>query len=74
MKMNEEEKENWEALNYRIDAEGFDYCFEDYSNWKEIKDEEFHKLRNDYLNSMKKLREYVEKKYEESQEEVEDEE
>lgn len=44
---------------YRIDSEGFDYCFEGYSDWEEIKDEEFHYLRLKYLESMRALQEYV---------------
>ena len=38
--MTEDEKENWERLNYRMDEEGFHYCFNGYSNWEEIKDED----------------------------------
>lgn len=44
---------------YRIDSEGFDYCFEGYSDWEEIKDEEFHYLRLKYLEAMRALQEYV---------------
>jgi hypothetical protein len=42
-----------------IKEEGFDYCFESYSDFKDIDDEEFHKLRNDYLTAMKKLFNYI---------------
>jgi len=67
--MNEEELENWEAVRYRMDNEGIDYCFESYSRFEEIKDEEFHKLRLEFLDSMKKIREYVENKIESYEEE-----
>ena len=62
--MTEEELENWEAVRYRMDNEGIDYCFESYSRFEEIKDEEFHKLRLEFLESMKKIREYVKDKIE----------
>ena len=62
--MTEKELENWEAVRYRMDNEGIDYCFESYSSFKEIEDEEFHKLRLEFLDSMKKIREYVKDKIE----------
>jgi hypothetical protein len=45
-----------------MDNEGIDYCFEHYSSFEEIKDEEFHKLRLEFLSGMKKIREYVKNK------------
>ncbi len=39
--------------------EGFDYCFMHYSNWEEIKDKEFHRLRINYIEAAKKLRQYI---------------
>lgn len=60
--MEEDEKDNWQRVYYRMDEEGFHYCFDGYSDWEEIKDEEFHKLRESYLQSCKELREYIEKK------------
>ena len=52
--------------------EGIDYCFEKYSSFEEIEDEEFHKLRNEFLDSMKKIRSYVDDKVEELKSEVDD--
>jgi hypothetical protein len=49
-----------------------DYCFEHYSSFDEIEDEEFHKLRNEFLDSMKKIRSYVDDKVEELKSEVDD--
>jgi hypothetical protein len=49
--------------------EGIDYCFERYSSFKEIEDKEFHKLRLEFLDSMKKIREYVKDKIESYEEE-----
>jgi hypothetical protein len=49
--------------------EGIDYCFEHYSRFEEIKDEEFHKLRLEFLSSMFKIREYVKNTIESYEEE-----
>jgi hypothetical protein len=32
-----------------VSEEGFAYCFEDYSDFKNINDPEFHRLRKKYL-------------------------
>ncbi len=53
-------KEEAELLSYNIDDEGFDYAMKYKSSWKEIKDEEFHRLRNEYLDAMDKLAKYIE--------------
>ena len=68
----EEDLENFRAVHYRMDNEGMDYCFESYSSWNEIEDEEFHKLRQEFLDSMKKIREYVDNKVEVLTEQVDD--
>ena len=65
--MTYDELENWQSVQYRMDDEGFDYCFEGYSHWDEIKDEEFHRLRLEFLRTMKELREYIDSKVEEGQ-------
>lgn len=66
--MTEEELEYWHSVQYRMEEEGIDYCFEHYSRWDEIKDEEFHRLRLGFLQHMKELREYIDKKVEEGEE------
>lgn len=43
----------------RMELEGFDYCFRNYSDWDEIKDEEFHKLREAYIAAADMLEFYV---------------
>ena len=63
--MTHDELEKWESVQYRMDEEGFDYCFESYSRWDEIKDEEFHRLRLGFLQSMEDLRNYIDKKVDE---------
>ncbi|HED4408754.1 TPA: hypothetical protein R4328_001876, partial [Pasteurella multocida] len=42
-------QEDREYLQSIIENEGFDYAFVGYSHFKEIQDEEFHKLRLAYL-------------------------
>lgn len=60
--MTPDEKEEWESCKYRMDEEGFHYCFIGYSSWSHIEDEEFHRLRNSYIESAKLLREYINQK------------
>ena len=48
-----------EHVNITIDNEGFEYCFDSYSNFYEIEDEDFHKLRLAYLKSIKNLKKYL---------------
>lgn len=57
--MNEEQKEIWKSLKYRMKEEGFDYCFDGYSDWLEVDDEEFHRLRKEYLKSAEILKKYI---------------
>jgi hypothetical protein len=42
-----------------VDTDGFDYAMNDYSDYKEIEDAEFHKLRLAYAQSRKALAEYL---------------
>lgn len=72
MIMTEEEYENWVMVRYRMDNEGLEYCFKHYSSFEEIDDEKFHKLRNELLEKMKEIREYVEEKLDNYEEEYED--
>lgn len=70
------EKENFESCKYKIKAEGIHYCFDGYSNWEEIKDPEFHRLRLNYLEAVEAITNYVTKKADEpevSEEDFEDE-
>ncbi|MCH2216803.1 MAG: hypothetical protein MK076_01800 [Flavobacteriales bacterium] len=57
--MNEEQEELWGTVQCKIGDEGFHYCFDGYSSWEEIKDEEFHRLRLNYLQSAKLLEDYI---------------
>jgi len=42
-----------------IDNEGFDYAFRHYSDFKEIEDVEFHRLRQAYEDAAEALEEYL---------------
>lgn len=68
----EEILENFRDVKYRIENEGIDYCFEHYSSFKEIEDEQFHELRLEFLNNMSKLRSYVDNKIEIYSEQIDD--
>lgn len=61
--MTTEEKEEWEYVYYKMIDEGFHYCFKHYSSFEDIKDEEFHRLRVNYLQSANDLEEYIKNKY-----------
>ena len=51
--------EHWSNVDYRMDNEGFEYCFKHYSSFSEIKDEEFHNLRLSLLSQMEGMRKLV---------------
>ena len=69
--MKAEEAENWNNVHYRMNQEGFHYCFKHYSSFKEIEDEKFHELRKKYLEVAKELEEYVKNKVNEANWELE---
>jgi len=46
-----------------INEEGFDYTFLEYSDFEEIEDEEFHKLRKNYIRVANKLRDFFNLEY-----------
>ncbi len=50
--------ESQHVLNV-IDSEGFDYTFHGYSNFEEVKDEEFHRLRKEYVAAGERLATYL---------------
>ena len=66
----EQELDSFENVSYRMRNEGLSYCFKKYSSFREVEDEEFHRLRNEFLTSMKNIEEYVENKIEELREEL----
>jgi len=42
-----------------VECEGFDYAFVNYSHFEEVKDEEFHKLREAFLEARTELCEFL---------------
>ena len=54
-----DELEKFEMVRYRMENEGFHYCFKNYSSFKEVEDEKFHELRKKYLEISHELEEYV---------------
>jgi hypothetical protein len=60
--MTYQEQDEWNAVRYRMDNEGIDYCFEHYGSFEEIKDEKFHELRLQFLKSLKEIQNYVNEK------------
>ena len=69
--MKAEEAENWNNVHYRMEQEGFHYCFNSYSKFPEIKDEKFHELREKYLEVAKELEQYITNKNNEANWELE---
>jgi hypothetical protein len=59
-KDNLEKLEDLQMVQYRMDAEGFDYCFRQYSSFEEIEDPKFHELRLAYINAAAAIEQYVE--------------
>ena len=68
-----EQLENFEMVQYRIDAEGLHYCFKHYSSFKRVEDEKFHSLRESYIKIADELEEYVKSKIIEIQDEIDEE-
>lgn len=52
-------KKDKEFVNQCIGYEGFDYCFIDYSDFEQIKDEKFHELRKAYIQAHDDLIKYL---------------
>jgi hypothetical protein len=53
--------ENIDDLIGAMECEGFDYAFASWSDFKEIKDEEFHRMRKEFLAAREKFVKYLEK-------------
>jgi hypothetical protein len=65
-----DELDKWEMVRYRMENEGFHYCFKHYSSFKEVEDEKFHELRKKYLEISHELEEYVHSKINELRNEI----
>lgn len=51
--------EDFQYVQSKMQDEGFDYCFIHYSDFEEIKDEQFHILRKKYIQAQKELKKYI---------------
>lgn len=49
-------------IKIKIRDEGFHYCFKHYSDFSDVEDDEFHKLRKYYLQYAKLLEDYIDKR------------
>lgn len=55
----EPEASGFEDVLFTVDQEGFDYAFRNYSDFGEVKDEEFHRLREAYVKAANRLEKYI---------------
>lgn len=55
----EESKDALSDVRHAVDAEGFDYAFRKYSDFKKIDDPRFHELRLAYVAAADALEKYV---------------
>lgn len=60
--MTDTELEDWQYLKSRMNHDGFHYCFKHYSNFDEILNIRFHKLRLAYLKAAEELEKYINEK------------
>jgi len=54
------DQETLELLAHKIDSEGFDYCFMEYSSWREIEDEKFRTLLDAYEKARNAFKDFLE--------------
>lgn len=52
-------QEDKDYIKRKIENEGFHYCFVSYSRFEDIEDEEFHRLRLNYLDAIEKIKNYI---------------
>ena len=65
MQNTEDLLESFESVRYRIREEGLDYCFKHYSDFENIEDKAFHKLRKAYIKANEEIQEYINERIEE---------
>jgi hypothetical protein len=64
--------ESLQFVRDKIDSEGFDYAFRCYSRFEDVKDPEFHRLREAYVKAAEELDSYISDPEMEELEEQED--
>ena len=65
-----DELDQWEDVQYRMGDEGMEYCFRSYSSFSEIKDEEFHRKRENLIQLMEEMEQYVQQKITEVEDKI----
>ena len=55
------QRNNLIYVKAKIESEGFDYAFRDYSDFSDVLDEEFHELRKAYIAAADALSNYIDK-------------
>jgi hypothetical protein len=68
----EKDLEHFKNVNYRMNNEGLEYCFKNYSSFEEIKYKQFHMLRLELILSIDRIKEYVNNKINELESSLED--
>lgn len=63
--MTYDEQETWAHVMYRMDNEGIEYCFKKFSSFEEVEDEKFHQIRQELINKIDEMRQYVQSKLDE---------
>ena len=58
-KRRQTEKITIKAVRERVQSEGFAYTFLSYSDFADLDDPEFHRLRRAYIESQKALAKYI---------------
>ena len=53
------DKHQKQAVNNITENEGFDYAFVHFSDFEDIENEEFHKLRKEYLAARQRLADLI---------------
>ena len=67
-----EQLEEFEVLYSKMKQEGTDYFFRHYSDFEEINDSEFHRLRNQYNDASLAIEEYISDKIQELARQIEE--
>lgn len=52
-------KKDKQQILSKIEWEGFEYALLWYSHWEQVKDEQFHVLRNNFIKAREELASYI---------------
>ncbi len=68
----EKDLEHFKNVNYRMDNEGLEYCFKNYSSFEEIKYKQLNMLILELILSIDRIKEYVNNKINELESSLEE--